>query len=336
MGDGQGAAGEIQHPIPLLLAIEQLGQVGVGFPQVGGLGHRPEIPVPGLVRHIFMVISGGDIPHGGRPLVGPVGPGHGQVPLQGGDAVVPAAIVQVLPAQIVDVPVILRVLRHRQLQQGQILPPGLLWVRVVVQLHPVGHHRGSRLARPGPAQHLVYRVDPLIAPAGVGLLIPEHHPLRAVRLEGPGVAISRLTGAGGPGPLQQFPPAEVEHLVQVGADADVCLRRDQLHGAVPGRVKAPGGDGLLRDAGPQAAQQLRRAVGGAGVQHHDVVRLGHGRHPAAGKLGLVLADGVDADAIVPHFAPSLWKLRRSLVESAAVQTVSWPAVRPPAGSPAAR
>ena len=80
-GDGQGAAGEIQHPVPRLLAVEQLGQVQIGLPQVGSLGHRPEIPVPGFVRLSLAVIGSGDVPHRGRPLVGPVGAWHGQVPL---------------------------------------------------------------------------------------------------------------------------------------------------------------------------------------------------------------------------------------------------------------
>ena len=72
------------------------------------------------------------------------------MPLQGADAVLPPAVKEVLPAQVVDVPVVIGLLRHRQLQQGQVLAPGLFRVRVVVQLDPLRPHRRSRL--PGPVQ----------------------------------------------------------------------------------------------------------------------------------------------------------------------------------------
>ena len=150
----------------------------------------------------LVVIGLGDVPHGGRPLVLPGGGGHGQVALQGADAVVPPAVEQVLPAQVVHVPVVLRLLPHRQLQQGQILGPGLVGVGVVVQLDPLRRHLGAAQPVPRPPEHLVDRVDPPPAAAGVDLVGPEHHPLRPVGVEGPGVPVGGPAHSRGPGPLQ--------------------------------------------------------------------------------------------------------------------------------------
>ena len=84
------------------------------------------------------------------------------------------------------------------------------------------------------------RVDPAVAAAGVDLLDPEHHALAPVGVEAPGVAVSGLAGPRLPGPLQGFPPAGAEHLIQIGTHADVRLLRHQLQGAVPGGVNRQG------------------------------------------------------------------------------------------------
>ena len=214
---------------------------------------------------------------------------------QGGDAVVPAALVHVLPAQVVHVPVIRRVLLHAQLQQGQVLPPGLGRVRVVVQLDPLRRHLDPGASPAGPLEDLVDRVDPAPAPAGVDLLRPEHHALAAVRVEAPGVAVGGLGRAGAPGLLQGGAPSRVEDLVQIGAYADIRVLRRQLQGPVPGRVKAPGHNGLLRHQRPPVPKPPDALIGGAGVQHHHLIRLRHGVHPPLHKLLLVFADGVDDD-----------------------------------------
>ena len=143
-------------------------------------------------------------------------------------------------------------------------------------------------------------VDPLIAPAGVDLLIPEHHPLGAVGVEGPGVPVGGLSRPRHPGPLQRLPPAGVKHLVQVGADADIGVCGHQLQGAVPGPVKAPGGDCLHSHLRPPGPQPLHRVVLRAGVQHYNLVRLQHGVHPAVYKLFLIFTDGVDTYLVAAH------------------------------------
>ena len=192
---------------------------------MGGLCNGTEIPVPCSGPVSLSEPGQGDIPHGGRPLIFPGGGGHGQVVLQGADAVVPAAPVHVLPAQIVGVPVILRLLLHGQLQQRQVLSPGLCGVGVVVQLHPLYRHgrAGDPLAHP--FKDLVDRVYPLIAVPGMGLFIPEDHPLAAVRVETPSIAVGRLSGPRLPSPLQRSPPSGVKHLIQIGAHTDVCVLR---------------------------------------------------------------------------------------------------------------
>ena len=75
------------------------------------------------------------------------------------------------------IPVVLRVLLHRKFQQGQVLSPGFLRIRVVVQLDPLRRHSGPWSALSLPLEHLVHRVDPPVAPAGVDLITPEHNTL---------------------------------------------------------------------------------------------------------------------------------------------------------------
>ncbi len=222
------------------------------------------------------------------------------MPLQSTDAVVPTAPIHVLPAQVVDVPVVLRRLPDRQLQQRQILAPGLFRVRVVVQLDAFRSDHGTGAALPHPLQHLVDRMHPLIAPTGVDFLVPKDHPLGAVGVEGPGVPVGRLSRPRRPYLLQLLPPAGMEHLVQVGADADVRVLRRQLQRAVPCGIEAPGGDGLHRHLGPPLPQLFHRTVLGARVQHHHPVGLGHGVHPAFYKLLFVFANGVDTYLVPPH------------------------------------
>ena len=262
---------------------------------MGGLGGRAEEPASGRLGCTLLQVCLGDVPHGGRPLIPPGGGGHGQVMPQGGDAVVPPAMEEVLPAQVVGVAVVLRLLPHRQLQQREVLPPGFGRVRVVIQLHPRRCHQGAGLPGPLPAQDLMDRVDPLVAVAAVDFLVPEHHTLSPIGPEGPGIAVPGLARVRRPGGLQSGPPAGTEHLVQVGTHADVCVLIHQLQGAVAGRVEPPGGDGLHRDGGSTGLQPGHGVVGGAGVQHHHPVRLPHGVHPAVHKPGLILADGIDYD-----------------------------------------
>ena len=52
---------------------------------------------------------------------------------------------------------------------------------------------------------------------------------------------------------------------------------------------------LLKDSGPAGTEPFHRVIGGTGVQHHDLVSLGHGVHPAVGKLTFILTDGIDRD-----------------------------------------
>ena len=163
----------------------------------------------------------------------------------------------------------------------------------MIQLDPLCRHRGAGSPLPRPAQHLVHRVHPAVAPAGMGLLAPKHHAFTAVRGEGPSVAVGRLPRARPPSRLQRPAPARMEHLVQVGADADVRILGHQLQRAVPGIVEPPGRDDLPLHPGSPGPQALHRAVGGAGVQHHHLISLSHGIHPAVGKLLLILTDGVN-------------------------------------------
>ena len=137
-------------------------------------------------------------------------------------------------------------------------------------------------------------------------LLPEYNPLGAVGLKAPGVAVGGLPGPRSPGLLQGGAPAGAEHLVQVGAHAHIRILRDQLQRTVPGTVKPPGDDPLHRHLSAPGPQPLRRAVVGAGVQHHHLVRLGHGVHPPVHKGALVLGDGVHHDF---HSQPLLFKKR---------------------------
>ena len=182
-------------------------------------------------------------------------------------------MVEVLPAQIVDVPVVLRVLRHGQLQQRQVLPSGFGGVRVMVKLHPLGRYHRSGRSFSHPDEHLVDRVDPAIPVSDVYLLVPEHHAFRAVGVERPGIAVRGLPRAGRPGLLQTLPPAGLEHFIQIGAYTDVRILRYQLQGAIARGVEAPGGNHFHRYLGALVPQLFHGRIGRARVQHHDPVRL---------------------------------------------------------------
>ena len=196
---------------------------------MGRLGNSAQVPVPGKLPLAFHGPGVGDIAHGSGTLVSPGGRGHGEMPLQGADTVVPTAVVHVLPAQVVDVPVVVGVLLHRELQQGQILCPGFGGIGQMVQLHSFHGHCGARTPLPGPVQYFVDRMYPLIPMAGVYLFVPKNHTLGTVWIKAPGVAVSCLACAGPPGCFQQLPPAGVEHLVQVGAYADIRILWHQFH-----------------------------------------------------------------------------------------------------------
>ena len=95
------------------------------------------------------------------------------MPLQGVHRLLPAAVKHVFPAQVVHIPVVFRVLLHRQLQQRQILPPGFGVVGVVLQPDFIGKHRPGL---PFAAQHLVDWVHPAPPLAGVDFVPPEGDP----------------------------------------------------------------------------------------------------------------------------------------------------------------
>ena len=207
----------------------------------------------------------------------------------------------VFPAQVVHVPVILRVLQHGELQQRQILRPGFPVVRPVVQLHALhgdGPLREARLR----GEHLVDRMGPAVAMPGMDLVQPEYMPLPAVGEKVPGVAVAGPGGSRRPCRFQQRPPPRMEILVQIRADADVRILRNQFQGAVPRGVEPPGVEALLRHLRSRRPQPRHRVVRGAGVQHDDLVRLPHGRHPTLHKLAFVFAYGIDANL---HGAPTL-------------------------------
>ena len=284
-------------------------------------------------------------PHGGRPLIPPHCLWHGQVTLQGADAVLPLPPEQVLPAQIVHIPVVLRILLHRQFQQGQVLSPGFLRIRVVVQLDPLRCHRRPRSALPHPLEHLMHRMHPPVSPACMDLIAPEHHALRAVLLEAPGIAVGDPAAARLPRPLQRLPPSRMEHLIQVGADTQVHILRHQFQGPVAGRVEPPGQDPLHSDLRSPGPQPLRRAILRPGIQHHHQVGLPHRVHPAVYKFLLIFTNGIHTYLIAAHFVHLLGRIssaffstqgRRS-IENAAPDLGSFSAVvRQLASRPAVR
>ena len=193
------------------------------------------------------------------------------------------------------VPVILRVLPDGELQQRQILRPAFLRVRIVLQ-HDLRTYRCLPGALPVcPPQHFMYRMMPAEHAGGVDFLLQERSARRSAGAEAPDIGVPELFCSRLPGILQQLPPAGPKHLVQVRAHADVRVRRDQLHGAVAGRIKPPGADSLLPHHGAPVRQLFHGPVRAPGVQHAHPVRLPHGVHPAVHELLFVFGDGVHAD-----------------------------------------
>ena len=147
----------------------------------------------------------------------------------------------------------------------------------------------------------MHRVHPLKALSAVDLVAIKHRALAAILPERPHIFIPRLLDPRPPGRLQRRPPAGGEHLVQIGAHADVRVLRHPPQGQVPRHVKPPGRHVRLGHVRPQGPQQPRRAVLRARIQHIDPVRLPHAVHPPCGELRLVFADGVHANFVFAHF-----------------------------------
>ena len=101
------------------------------------------------------------------------------------------------------------------------------------------------------------------------------------------------------GLLNRLPPAGREHLVQVQADADVRVGAHPLQRTVSSHVKTPGLDALLIDRNAPLPKQGDAVVLRARVQHDHFVRFRRCLCPAARKLLLVFADGIDCD-FHPH------------------------------------
>ena len=170
----------------------------------------------------------------------------------------------------------------------------------MVQLDTLDGDLAPRRPRSHPLEHLMDRVDPPPALAAVDLLRPEYHALPAVFGKTPSVAVAHLADTAVPSPIYRGPPAGVKHLVQVGADTEIHLLGHQFQGAVSGGIKAPRDDLLHCHLRSPAAQVLHSGIAGAGVQYNNVVRLGHGIHPAIHKLLLIFGNGIDADARFCH------------------------------------
>ncbi len=162
----------------------------------------------------------------------------------------------------------------------------------MVQLDSLRHHCGAWPSSPHPLQHLMHRMNPLIAVACMGLFIPEGNPLAAVRVKGPGIAVCSLARLWQPRLLQPGPPARMKYLIQICTYADIRVFRHQLHGPVAGHIEPPGGDDLYLSQSPPGSQPLHSVVLGAGVQHHYLVRLSHRVHPAVYELSLIFTDGI--------------------------------------------
>ena len=139
------------------------------------------------------------------------------------------------------------------------------------------------------------RIHPTPPVPGVDFVPPEGDAVPAVGPEIPDVMIAGLGALRGPGLFQGLPPPGHKNLVQVGADAEIGIVVHQLQGAVPGRIKAPGGELLLIDSGAPAAELLYRIIGGAGIQHNDPVCLLHGVHPAVHKPAFIFTDCINYD-----------------------------------------
>ena len=75
--NGQGTGCEIEDAGPVLLPVQQLGPICIRFAQVRRFCNGPQQPIPGGGCLALLFQRAGDIAHGGRPLVGPPGGGHG-------------------------------------------------------------------------------------------------------------------------------------------------------------------------------------------------------------------------------------------------------------------
>ena len=259
LGDGQGPACGPEHTVPVLLVVGQVRQVQPGLPEMGCLANRPENPPFRLSRHLQGKIILRQQAHGGTPFIRPSGCRQSQMPLEHGNALLPPPVEKILPPQVMHVAVVVGVFLHRQLQQGQVLSPALASVRMVLQTDPL--HVPCLGRSPVKLEHLMDRIHPAAALSPVDLVIPKHHPLPSVWEEVPNIAVEQTIHTRGPGRLYLFPPARLEHLVQIGAHAEVRILWNQLQRLVPGHIKAPGTDGLHRHLGTQRPEPLNGIVG---------------------------------------------------------------------------
>ncbi|MPM90660.1 hypothetical protein SDC9_137782 [bioreactor metagenome] len=237
--DFQGLGGhEIGH-FPVAEPVGQLCAFHIRLPHAGAFCDGPEIPAEGRPVIPQLAVGPGDPPHRGAPLLPPGSGGQRQMPLKSLDAFFPHALVHVFPAQIVGHPVVLRGLGRRQLQKGKIGATGFCWVRVVIE-----HHARREYLPLRPMAHIPQAfmdgMFPPVGRSGVGFKIVKLHIRRAVRLQAPVVEILGHTDPGCPHRLQRSPPARMEHLVQIGAYADVHVRGDMVQGEIAGNVKPPG------------------------------------------------------------------------------------------------
>ena len=199
----------------------------------------------------------------------------------------------------------------------------------MVELIALRVHRAACALRA--FQHLMHRMRPPEAEARVCLLDPEHDALPPVGTETPCVAIAELFRAARQRLLHGRAPAGTEHLVQIGADAQIRILRYQLQRTVSRRVEAPRRDRLLRHMGTKLPQALRRSVRRAGIQNADTVRLLHGSYPALRKFLLIFTDRVYINSI--HAASVSGP---ASIRNAGPHFVRIPEAPLPAGSQAAR
>ena len=174
------------------------------------------------------------------------------------------------------VAVVGRVLLYGQLQQRQIRRTGFFRVRVMVQLEALNGNLIFGPVRARPGKHLVYRVRPAVAVAGMDLIRPKYIAFRAVRVKIPGIAVQRARMAGPPRRLQRLPPARAQHLVQVGTHADVRVFRHQLQAEVARHVEPPGRDLPARHNRAALFKPFNRVVFRSGVHDDYLIGLGHG------------------------------------------------------------
>lgn len=169
--------GGIQHTVPLLPLVQQTGQLHPWFPKIGGLRRGPEIPLQRLVLTAQRKAGPGQKPHGCRPLIPPHRLRHGQVALQDADTILPPSPKQVLPAQIVHIPGSSSGSSSTDSSSRFRYCPRVFPDPGDGQLDPFRRRRRPRSALPHPLEHLMHRMDPPVAPAGVDLIAPEHHTL---------------------------------------------------------------------------------------------------------------------------------------------------------------